>query len=45
MIHKWKEKCDICGKWSEYYTTIDNGKPKGLLICDECKSKEVDKDE
>ena len=45
MKHKWKEKCDVCGKWSDSYTTIDNGTPKGILVCDECKSKEDDKDE
>ena len=37
--HKWKEKCDVCGKWTYNYETKDNGTPKGLLVCDECKGK------
>lgn len=37
MKHKYKEKCDVCGKWSQYYTITDNGTPTGFLICDECR--------
>lgn len=44
MNHKWRERCDCCGKWSNDYTTIDNGEPKGLLLCDECYSKKLEKE-
>lgn len=34
MKHKYKEKCDCCGKWSFYYAGHSN-----KLICDECFKK------
>ena len=32
MIHKYKEKCDVCGKWGKCYQS-HKGK---MIVCDKC---------
>ena len=35
MKHSYKEKCDVCGQWSNYYQSHKT--PDGfMLICDKC---------
>ena len=38
--NKWKEKCDICGKFSNEYSGRYNKKNQVEIICDKCKEKE-----
>ncbi len=34
MKQKYKEKCDICGKWTNNFDTS-----KGIIICDLCMNE------
>lgn len=39
MKHKFKEKCDSCGKWSRDFVTMRDLDGQGLIVCEECKDK------
>lgn len=39
MKHKWKEKCDCCGKWTDDYSTGYDLDGNGYLICNECSAE------
>lgn len=38
--NKWREKCDICGKFINEYSGRYNKKNQVEIICDKCKEKE-----
>ena len=33
--HRFKDKCDICGKWSHEYQSYK----QKMVVCDECMKK------